>query len=72
MKMNTEPGPLALKERQGVQGDFLQLVTTGEAEMPQGLAIGWCCEVSLRLRLGLRLGQMMAEDCTTQVTYYHL
>ena len=31
-------------------------------EIPGGLAIGWCHEVPLRLRLVLKLSQVMAND----------
>ena len=57
-----EPLALVLKaQKRGLkenQHDWLLLVR----QRYQGVAIGWCCEGPLRLRLGLRLSQMMADD----------
>ena len=34
----------------------------GRVEILERLAIGWCCEIPLRLMLVLRLSQVMADD----------
>ena len=39
--------------KKGGEGEPTWLVTTGEAEIPGGLAIGWYHEAPLRLRAGV-------------------
>ena len=60
--MNVEPWAWALRaQKQGCRCTYM-IGYQRQGQDTRVLAIGWCLRAPLRLRLGLRLSQMMADD----------